>query len=55
MDKMRIIVLLIVTFFYSQSIIALSSKDICLNKTIFNDYRKGKFDKGDKDKAKLDD
>ena len=52
---MRIIVLLIVTFFYSQSIFALSSKDIGLYKSIFNDYRNGNFDKGDKDIAKLDD
>ena len=55
MDRMRIIVLLIVTFFYSQSIFALSSKDIGLYKSIFNDYRNGNFDKGDKDIAKLDD
>ena len=48
MDRMRIIVLLIVTFFYSQSIFALSSKDIGLYKSIFNDYRNGNFDKGDK-------
>ncbi len=52
---MRIIVLLIVMFFYSQSIFALSSKDIGLYKSIFNDYRNGNFDKGDKDIAKLDD
>jgi len=52
---MKIIVLLIVTFFYSQSIFALSSKDIGLYKSIFNDYRNGNFDKGDKDIAKLDD
>ena len=55
MDRVRIIVLLIVTFFYSQSIFALSSKDIGLYKSIFNDYRNGNFDKGDKDIAKLDD
>ncbi len=42
-------------FFYSQSIFALSSKDIGLYKSIFNDYRNGNFDKGDKDIAKLDD
>ena len=47
MDRMRIIVLLIVTFFYSQSIFALSSKDIGLYKSIFNDYRNGNFNKGD--------
>ena len=55
MDRVRIIVLLIVMFFYSQSIFALSSKDIGLYKSIFNDYRNGNFDKGDKDIAKLDD
>ena len=55
MDRVRTIVLLIVTFFYSQSIFALSSKDIGLYKSIFNDYRNGNFDKGDKDIAKLDD
>ena len=55
MDRVRIIILLIVTFFYSQSVFALSSKDIGLYKSIFNDYRNGNFDKGDKDIAKLDD
>ena len=55
MDRVRIIVLLVVTFFYSHNIFALSSKDIGLYKSIFNDYRNGNFDKGDKDIAKLDD
>ena len=55
MDKLRIILILTLTFFYSQSIFALSSKDIGLYKSVFNDYRNGNFDKGDKDIAKLDD
>ena len=55
MDKVRFILLLITTFFYSQTIFALSSKDIGLYKSIFNDYRNGDFDKGDENIAKLDD
>ena len=55
MDKVRFILLLITTFFYSQTIFALSSKDIGLYKSIFNDYRNGNFDKGDENIAKLED
>ena len=49
------IVLILISLFYSQTIFALSSKDIGLYKSIFNDYRDGNFAKGDKNIAKLDD
>ena len=49
------IVLILISLFYSQTIFALSSKDIGLYKSIFNDYRDGNFARGDKNIAKLDD
>ena len=53
-DKMKIILTLILTFFIQQ-LHALSTKDIQLYKTIFNDYRNGDFKKGDKSIAQLED
>ena len=51
---MKIIFTLILTFFI-QHLYALSTKDIQLYKTIFNDYRNGDFKKGDKSIAQLED
>ena len=53
-DKMKIILTLILIFFIQQ-LHALSTKDIQLYKTIFNDYRNGDFKKGDKSIAQLED
>ena len=53
-DKMKIILTLLLTFFIHQSY-ALSSKDVQLYQTIFNDYRNGDFKKGDESIAQLED
>ena len=51
---MKIILTLLLTFFIHQSY-ALSSKDVQLYQTIFNDYRNGDFKKGDESIAQLGD
>ena len=53
-DKMKIILTLLLTFFIHQSY-ALSPKDVQLYQTIFNDYRNGDFKKGDESIAQLED